>query len=113
MTTPSDVPRRYQIVFLGECREVLADVLGDAAIESRHGYTRVVAAVRDQSEFYGLLDRFADLALWPVSLIELGTEHLVTRNGRPAHSTREAAEEIVLLKDLVLIQLRAALIHRG
>jgi hypothetical protein len=40
-------------------------------IESRPGYTRVVATVRDQSEFYGLLDRFADLALRPVSLIEL------------------------------------------
>jgi hypothetical protein len=76
-------PPTYQIVFLGECREVLADVLGDTAIESRHGYTRVVAAVRDQSEFYGLLDRFADLALWPVSLIELGTEHLVTATDGP------------------------------
>ena len=69
--------------------------------------------MRDQSEFYGLLDRFADLALWPVSLIELSADHLVTRNGRPAHATREAADTIVLLKDLVLIQLRAALIHRG
>ena len=68
--------------------------IGDAAIESRHGYTRVVATVRDQSEFYGLLDRFADLALWPVSLIELGADHLVTRNGRPAHATREAADTI-------------------
>ena len=95
MTRPSDAPRRYQIVFLGECGEVLADVLGDAAIESRHGYTRVVATVRDQSEFYGLVDRFADLALWPVSLIDLGADHLLTRNGRPKPATREAAEAIV------------------
>ena len=113
MTMPSDAPRCYQIVFLAECGEVLADVLGDAAIESRHGYTRVVATVRDQSEFYGLLDQFADLALWPVSLIDLGADHLMTRNGRPGHATQAAAEAIVLLKDLVLIQLQAALIHRG
>jgi hypothetical protein len=32
----------------------------------------VVAAVRDASEFYGLLDRFQDLALQPVSLNEIG-----------------------------------------
>jgi hypothetical protein len=86
MTRPSDAPRRYQIVFLGECREVLADVLGDAEIESRHGYTCVVATVRDQSEFYGLLDRFADLALWPVSLIDLGADHPVTATVGPRSS---------------------------
>lgn len=70
MNMPSDVPCRYQIVFRTECANVLAGLLGDAVIESRHGYTRVVATVRDQSEFYGLLDRFADLALRPVSVIE-------------------------------------------
>jgi hypothetical protein len=71
MTIPSDAPCRYQIVFPGECGHVLSGVLGDATIESRHGYTWVVATVRDQSEFYGLLDAFADLALRPVSLIDL------------------------------------------
>ena len=79
MNMPSDAPHRYQIVFRGECGDMLAGVLGDAVVETRHGYTRIVAAVRDQSEFYGLLDRFADLALWPVSLIELGPGHPVTR----------------------------------
>jgi hypothetical protein len=92
MNMPGDAPRHYQIVFRGECGDALAGVLGDAAIESRHGYTCVVAPVRDQSEFYGLLDRFADLALLPVSLIELGTDHLLTRYGWPARSPREAAE---------------------
>ena len=86
MNMPSDAPHRYQIVFRGECGDVLAGVLGDAEIESRQGYTCVVATVRDQSDFYGLLDRFADLALWPVSLIELGAENLVTRYGWPARS---------------------------
>ena len=71
MNTPSDAPCRYQIVFRTECGNVLAGVLGDAVIEARHGYTRVIATVRDQSEFYSLLDRFADLALRPVSVVEL------------------------------------------
>ena len=92
MNMPSDAPRRYQIVFRGECGDALAAVLGDAEIESRQGYTRVVAPVRDQSEFYGLLDRFADLALLPVSLIELGTESLLIRYDWPARPAQEAPE---------------------
>jgi len=71
MNTPSGAPCRYQIVFRTECGNALAGILHDAMIESRYGYTRVVATVRDQSEFYGLLDRIADLALQPVSLVEL------------------------------------------
>jgi len=77
MYMPSDAPRHYQIVFPGECGNVLSGVLRDATIESRPGYTCVVATVRDQSEFYGLLGTFADLALQPVSLIDLGADHLV------------------------------------
>jgi hypothetical protein len=72
MDTPRPAPCRYQIVFRTECGRTLAGILDDAVIESRQGYTRVVATVRDQSEFYGLLDRFADLALQPVSLVQLG-----------------------------------------
>ena len=72
MDMPSHSPCRYQIVFHTNCGSVLADVLDDAVIESGPGYTFVVATVRDQSDFYSLLDRFAALALRPVSLIELG-----------------------------------------
>jgi hypothetical protein len=79
MNMPSDAPRRYQIIFPGECENVLAGVLCDATIESRYGYTWVVATVRDQSEFYGLLDTFAELALRPVSLIDLSAASLVSR----------------------------------
>jgi hypothetical protein len=75
MNTPSDAPCRYQIIFPTECGNTLAGVLGEAVIETGRGYTLVVATVRDQSEFYGLLDRFADLALWPVSLVELGAKY--------------------------------------
>jgi hypothetical protein len=78
MTTPNDAPCRYQIVFPTECGEALAGVLGDAVIEARHGYTCIVATVRDQSEFYGLLDRFADLGLRPVSLVEIPPSQVAT-----------------------------------
>lgn len=71
MNVHSDAPRRYRIVFRGECGDVLAGVFNDLSIESRSGYTCVVAVVRDQSEFYGLVGRFADLALRPVSLSEI------------------------------------------
>jgi hypothetical protein len=74
MNVPSDDSRRYRIVFRGECGQVLADLFSDVAIESGNDYTCVVAAVRDDAEFYGLLDRFFDLALRPVSLNELGVD---------------------------------------
>jgi hypothetical protein len=71
MRVPDDTPRRYRIVFRGECGDLFADVFSDLVVESRYGYTSMVAAVRDTSEFYGLLDRFQDLALQPVSLNEI------------------------------------------
>jgi hypothetical protein len=83
MTLPTG-RRRYRIIVRGECGQLLAGVGDDLLVEARRGWTCVTAWVRDESEFYGLLDRFADLALWPVSLIELGADHLVTRNGRTA-----------------------------
>jgi uncharacterized membrane protein len=81
----SDVPCRYQIVFREDCANLLAGILGDAVIESRDGCTCVVAMVRDQSEFYGLLDRFAGMALRPVSLIELDPR--IPGATRPSSST--------------------------
>ena len=72
MHTPRAAPCRYQIVFRTECASALAGILDGAVIESHHGYTCVVTTVRDQSEFYGLLDRLAELALQPVSLVEVG-----------------------------------------
>jgi hypothetical protein len=85
MRVPDDTPRRYRIVFRGECGHVFAGVFSDLVVESSHGYTSVVAAVRDASEFYGLLDRFQDLALQPVSLNEIGAG--VTPRGGPAPAT--------------------------
>jgi hypothetical protein len=73
MSMPAEVARRYQIVLRGECRGVLAGLFTDATIESHGGQTCVLATVRDQSEFYGMLDRFQDLALQIVSLSEVGS----------------------------------------
>jgi hypothetical protein len=93
MRVPDDTPRRYRIVFRGECGDAFADVFSDLVVESRYGYTSVVAAVRDASEFYGLLDRFQDLALQPVSLTEIDggpddlTGSAVTPRGDPARGT--------------------------
>jgi hypothetical protein len=84
---PSDAPCRYQIVFREECANLLAAIVDDAVIESREGYTCVVATVRDQSEFYALLDRFAGLALRPVSLVEL---ELTRKDDDPAAPSRHA-----------------------
>ena len=48
-------------------------------IETRQGWTCVTASVRDESEFYGLLDRFHEFALHIVSLNELDADVLRRR----------------------------------
>jgi hypothetical protein len=71
MSTPSTV-HRYRIVVRDDCGDLLASLVEGLAIESGGDQTSVVASVRDESELYGLLDRFHDLALHIVSLHELG-----------------------------------------
>ena len=64
--------RRYRISVLGDCRDLLASRIDRIEIEScLGGTTTVVVGVRDDSEFYGLLDRLQDFALHIVSLTEL------------------------------------------
>jgi hypothetical protein len=70
----SNTGYRYRIILRGECGPLLAALFGDAAIESSCGRTCIIAAVRDDSGLYGLLDRIQDLALHLVSLNELGGE---------------------------------------
>ena len=62
---------RYEIVVRNECADLLTGLIAALAIESGNGLTSVVVAVRGQSELYGLLDRFADLARRIVSLNDL------------------------------------------
>ena len=71
MSMPS-AAHRYRIVVRDDCRDLLASLFEGLAIESGGDRTSVVASVRDESELYGLLDRFHELSLHIVSLHELG-----------------------------------------
>ena len=71
---PSPDGRRYRIIVNGELGELLCKALEGrygCDIEPASGRTAVVASVRDDSEFYGLLDRFEEFALHIVSITEL------------------------------------------
>jgi hypothetical protein len=74
MTTLSYPAIQYRIVLRGECGPLLGGIADELAVESGDGQTRVVVSVRDESEFYGLLDRLQDLALHIISLSELGAD---------------------------------------
>jgi hypothetical protein len=71
MSTPSTA-HRYRIVVRHDCGDLLASLFEELAVESAGDRTSVVASVRDESELYGLLDRFHELSLHIVSLTELG-----------------------------------------
>lgn len=83
-----NAPLRYRIILRGECGNVLQAILRDATIESRRGWTSVIATVGGEAGFYELLDRFQDLALQVVSINQLdadaiGAEGARTAPGRP------------------------------
>lgn len=63
---------RYRIIVRGECGDMLAGAIEGLTVETQPGSTCVVASVRDESEFYGLLDRLQDFALHITSVTELG-----------------------------------------
>jgi 4-carboxymuconolactone decarboxylase len=71
MTVPAG-PRRYRILLRGECKHLLTGLSDGLLVESGRGWTCVLASVRDESELYGLLERFQEFALHVVSLHELG-----------------------------------------
>jgi hypothetical protein len=74
-TVSSDTGCRYRIVLRGECGPLVAALFADVAIESGGGCTCITASVRDDSELYGLIDRFEDLALHLITLGELSVTH--------------------------------------
>ena len=83
-----EAPLRYRIILRGECGNVLQAILRDATIESRRGWTCVIATVGGETGLYELLDRFQDLALQVVSINQLdadatGTEGARAAPGRP------------------------------
>ena len=81
MTAPADPRRRYRIILRGECKNLLTGVLDESQVESSRGWTCVMASVRDESELYGLLERFQEFAIHIVSLNELGADVLPPRAG--------------------------------
>jgi hypothetical protein len=73
MIRPMSDARQYRIIIRGECGRLLASLIDDVRVEPSHnGDTCVVALVRDEPEFWGLLEQLRDLALHVVSLQELG-----------------------------------------
>lgn len=79
MTVPAGRFHRYRIILRGECRHLLAGLPAECRVEPGRGWTCIMASVRDESEFYGLLDRFRDFGLHIVSLNELGADVLAPR----------------------------------
>jgi alkylhydroperoxidase/carboxymuconolactone decarboxylase family protein YurZ len=72
MTAPAGPRRRYRILLRGECKHLLTGLSDGLLVESGRGWTCVVASARDESELYGLLERFQEFALHVASLNELG-----------------------------------------
>ena len=72
MIKPMSAGRRYRIVIRGECGKLLTGLVDNAqVVTSQNGDTCVVAAVRDDPEFWGLMEQFQELALHVISLQDL------------------------------------------
>jgi len=72
MTRTASDARRYRIVIRGECGRLLASLLENIeVVSSRNGHTCVVVLVRDDPEFWGLMEQLRDLAMHVVSLHDL------------------------------------------
>ena len=64
--------RQYRIIIRGECGRLLASLIDNIQVEpTQNGDTCVVALVRDDPEFWGLMEQLRDLALHVVSLQQL------------------------------------------
>ena len=79
MTATVGSRSRYRIILRGECKHLLTGLLDELLVETGQGWTCVIASVRDESELYGLLERFQEFALHIVSLNELGADVLRPR----------------------------------
>jgi hypothetical protein len=63
--------RRYQIVIRGECGKLLVSLIDNLQVVSQSNDTCVIALVRDDPEFWGLMEQLRDLALHVVSVQDL------------------------------------------
>lgn len=69
---PAGDAQRYQITIRGECGRLLISLIDNVqVVPSRDGTTSFVALVRDDPEFWALLEQLRDLALHVVSLQDL------------------------------------------
>ena len=73
MIRPVSDARRYRIILRGECRRLLASLVDNVpvAVSSETGDTCVVALVRDDPEFWGLMEQLRGFALHVVSVQDL------------------------------------------
>ena len=72
MIRPAGNARRYRIVIRGECGRLLTSLMENVeVVASQNGNTCVVALVRDDPEFWGLMEQLRDLAMHVVSLQDL------------------------------------------
>ncbi len=74
MIRPTSGARQYRIIIGGDCKRLMADLIGNVHVEpSLNGDTSLIALVRDDSEFWGLIEQLRDLALRVVAFQELGS----------------------------------------
>jgi hypothetical protein len=79
MITPASDARRYRVIVRGDCGWLLLGLMDNVqVVTSDNGDTCVVALVRDDPEFWGLMEQLQDLALHIVSVQDL--DH---GNGQP------------------------------
>ena len=71
MIKAADDARRYQIIVRGECGKLLISVIDNLQVLSQSDDTCVVALVRDDPEFWGVMEQLRDLALHVVSVQDL------------------------------------------
>lgn len=82
MIRPATGTRQYRICLRSDCGRLLDSLIDNLRVESSHnGHTCVVAWVRDDPEFWGLMEQLQDLALHIVSVQDL--DHV---NGHAAAS---------------------------
>ncbi len=83
MIRPTSGARQYRIIIWGDCRRLVANLAGNVQVEpSLNGDTSVIALVRDDLEFWGLIQQLRDLALRVVAFQELGSGN--RQAGQPA-----------------------------
>ena len=73
MIRPANGTRHYRICLRSDCGRLLVSLIDNLRVEPCHnGGTCVVASVRDDPEFWGLMEQLRDLALHVVSVQDLG-----------------------------------------